>query len=136
MNLKICFALVGLALFTASGTAEARRAVLEDPQPVKFGCELAMKTVQKGLKEAFAGRKWTTKWVSNGRLVGKIIVRNKHTLVVEVKYNTRQFDINYKNSNNLKYRVKDGVQTIHPNANKWIMNVNNDATSILSSKCR
>ena len=126
---------LALTLLTISGAAEARRAVLHDPEPVKFGCQLPMKTVQKALKKAFVNRGWTAKWVGNGHLIGKIVVRNKHTLVVGVRYNTRQFDINYKNSNNLKYRVKNGTQTIHPNANKWMMNVDREATAILSSKC-
>ena len=128
-------ALVAAFMLAASATAEARSAVLQDPEPVIFGCQLPMKKVQNALKKAFINRGWTARWVGNGHLVGKIIVRNKHTLVVNVKYNTRQFDINYKNSKNLKYRVRDGVQTIHPNANKWMRNVQNDATALLSSLC-
>jgi len=126
--------IIAVAL-TTSNTAEARSTVLRDPQPVTFGCQLPMKTVQHALKKAFINRGWTIKWVGNGHLIGKIVVRNKHTLVVSVKYNTRRFDIDYKNSINLKYRVKDGVQIIHPNAVKWMQNVNKEATAILSSKC-
>ena len=117
------------------GVAEARSARLQDPPAVKFGCQLPMKTVQNKLKQVFIKRGWTVKWVGNGHLIGKIRVRNKHTLVVSVRYNTRQFDINYKNSDNLKYRVKNGVQYIHSNANKWMMNVSRDAQELLSSKC-
>ena len=127
--------LIAAVMLVTSSAAEARSAVLQDPPPVVFGCQLPMKTVQNKLKQAFVNRGWNAKWVGNGHLIGKIIVRNKHTLVVDVRYNTRQFDINFKNSDNLKYRVRDGVQYIHSNANKWMMNVNNDARKLLSSKC-
>ncbi|RTZ58495.1 MAG: hypothetical protein DSZ32_06850 [Gammaproteobacteria bacterium] len=122
-------------MISAPGAAQARSSVLTDPPPVKFGCQLPMKTVQNKLKQAFIKRGWTAKWVGNGRLVGRIKVRNKHTLVVSVKYNTRQFDIDFKNSDNLKYRVKDGVQYIHSNANKWMMNVSREAQKLLSAQC-
>ena len=65
----------------------------------------------------------------------QIIVRNKHTLAVEIKYTNKSFDINYKSSKNLNYSANDGKPRIHPNDNSWMQNINNDISSQLNYMC-
>lgn len=125
-------------VFAGVGVASiAQAAKLRDPGPSQWGCELSDDKLMQGITAGLIGRGWIIK--SNdgaGNLVAQVIVRGKHTLVVDIKYDSTSFDINYKDSDRLKYKEKsDGTATIHRNANSWMENIQNDITAQLSALC-
>ena len=124
-----------VVLFAAAGTT-VQAAELIDPPQSEWGCELSDAKVQQGITAGLIGRGWTV--TSNdkaGNMVAQVIVRGKHTLVVDVVYTNTSVDINYKSSDNLKYKNKNGVEHIHRNANSWMDNVKNDITAQLNALC-
>jgi hypothetical protein len=74
--------------------------------------------VEKAIMRAGAGLGWQMKTVKPGSMVGTLLLRT-HVAVVDINYNAKSYNINYKDSTDLKY---DG-QTIHPNYNGWIQNL-------------
>ena len=122
-----------LTLFGAS----AHAAKLVDPPSAEWGCELSNERVLQGITAGLIGRGWVlSSNDKNGNLVAQVIVRGKHTLVVDITYTTTSFDIDYKSSDNLKYKVKsDGVAYIHRNANSWMDNIQTDFSAQLLALC-
>jgi len=79
-------------------------------------------------------------WFVQGDAPGKMELRfnkgNKHELVVAVRYDANGYQIQYVSSVNLNYDNSTGIERIHPNANRWIANLNqgiNRATGQLAS---
>ena len=51
-----------------------------------------------------------------GPIVAEIVVRGRHTLVVDIEFDSMSFDISYKSSINLSYQVREGgTHIIHRN---------------------
>jgi len=69
---------------------------------------------------ASQGYPWTVSGESAGQLVLTTIVRHKHTVVVNVTFDTKTFSIHYGNSVNMNYKKKKYGEVIHPNYNVWI----------------
>jgi hypothetical protein len=67
-----------------------------------------------------ARRGWKMTMLEPGLIRGKIVVNNKHTVEVDITYNETDFSINYVNSINMNYTVRDGVANIHPKYNRWV----------------
>jgi len=132
-NLIKALFIFALTLFGAS----AHAAKLVDPPSAEWSCELSDERVLQGITAGLIGRGWViTSNDKNGNLVAQVIVRGKHTLVVDIAYTTTSFDINYKSSDNLKYKVKsDGVAYIHRNANSWMDNIQTDFIVQLQALC-
>ena len=128
--------LVGmLTIFGSVPTAHA--AILIDTPRAEWGCELSPEQVVQGITSALISRGWiVTDSNSDGNIVAQIIVRNKHTLVVDIAYDKKSYDIAYKSSINLNYKDNgDGTAVIHRNANKWISNIHQDIVKQLSALC-
>ena len=135
-SMKSCF--MALAFVGVIGSASvARSANLNDPAPSLWGCELSQEQVLQGITAGLIGRGWTV--IDNdgqGNLVAQVIVRAKHTLIVDIAYDDQSFDINYKDSDNLDYRIRrNGTPNIHRNANSWMNNIRGDITAQLSALC-
>jgi len=114
-------------------TVEARELV--DPAPVKLSCKLNQAKMKQGILAGLIGRGWSVVNSRPGRIVARIVVRGKHTLAVTINYSSSSYDIDYKSSDNLKYKMRNGVAYIHKNANSWIQNINNDVRSQLLVLC-
>ena len=57
-----------------------------------------------------------TAFVTPGPIVAEIVVRGRHTLVVDIEFDSMSFDISYKSSINLSYQVREGgTHIIHRN---------------------
>ena len=57
-------------------------------------------------------------------------------MFARIRRRTRSFDVNYKSSEGVNYRVlDDGRAEIHRNANRWISNVQKDISKELSGMC-
>jgi len=123
------------ALFAAVPAAQA--ATLTNPQRAEWGCELSNKSVVQGITAALIGRGWAlTQNDSKGNLVAQILVRGKHTLVIDIAYDKKSYDVTYKSSINLNYKDNgDGTAVIHGNANKWLANIHGDIARQLAAIC-
>ncbi len=129
--------LVVIGSLSVVNTANARWAVpLLNPGSISWGCDLSMSEVKKGINAGLLVRNWIPSNEQTGYTQGKIVVRGKHTLVVDINYTNSRFDIKYKSSNNLKHSIDSaGVEKIHPNANSWMENLKNAITTVLKGKC-
>jgi hypothetical protein len=118
-------------------SAHARSTELRDPDRTEFECTLSKDKALKAIKAGMRVRGWTYKKGSKpGQIVGRILVRGKHTLWVTINYDQKSFDIDYKDSDNLNYRVKDdGTRLLHPNALSWMENLRNDIRNAAFDMC-
>jgi hypothetical protein len=64
-----------------------------------------------------------------GLITGTYSPRGDFTAVVEVKYSTQKYSINYKDSQGLNY---DGTN-IHRNYNNWVLNLDRNIKTQLST---
>jgi hypothetical protein len=138
-NIRKPIGLLGAAI-TAIGFIPSAQATdpLIDPPRTEWGCELNNDKLIQGITAGLIGRGWiVTQNDGSGNLVAQVIVRGKHTLVVDIAYTPRSFDIAYKSSQNLDYKVtRSGSARIHDNANSWMLNIQNDIVAQLSALCR
>jgi hypothetical protein len=80
-----------------------------------------LEDVAQAIKRAGISRGWQMTDKGPGEIEGKIIVRAKHTAIVSITFDTKQFSIFYKDSSNLKY---NGTQ-IKSGYNGWVENLEN-----------
>ena len=80
----------------------------------------AMDAITEAILSSGARRGWKMTMLEPGLIRGKIVVNNKHTVEVDITYNETDFSINYVNSINMNYTVRDGVANIHPKYNRWV----------------
>lgn len=69
---------------------------------------------------ASQGYPWTASGDSAGKLVLTTIVRHKHTVVINVTFDTKTYSIHYDNSVNMNFKKKKYSEVIHPNYNVWV----------------
>ncbi|MEM6942338.1 MAG: hypothetical protein AAF416_04525 [Pseudomonadota bacterium] len=79
---------------------------------------------ERAIIRAGSNRGWTFSRLETGHLEGRILVRGKHTAVVDVFFDDETFSILYKDSSNLEYN--EAAATIHPNYNSWVRNLEQD----------
>ena len=79
----------------------------------------SLEDIQKAIVRAGASLGWNMSSVRPGLMTGTLHLR-KHVAVVEVRYDTKNYSILYKDSQNLGYNGS----TIHSNYNGWIQNLN------------
>lgn len=116
-------------LFTLFATpAMARQAVpiiQYDNIPIVSTQKLDTAQVLQAIKLGAASQHWVISNVENGALNATILVRQKHTVVVHIKYDTDKYSIHYQDSTNMKYeKSSDGQAIIHPFYNKWVAALN------------
>lgn len=64
-----------------------------------------------------------------------LVVRNKHTVKVDVTYDAQSIRFKYLGSANMNYELEDDVAESHPNYMKWMDNVRRDIEmSLLSAQ--
>lgn len=90
--------------------------------------QLNMAQIEKAIVEAGAGRGWVMSVVEPGQIIGTLNIRS-HQARVLITYDEKTYNIDYKDSVNLKY---DG-QKIHQNYNRWIQYLERDINVRLSS---
>jgi hypothetical protein len=88
---------------------------------------LTQDDVAKAIIRAGAGLGWQMAQVSPGLITGTLHLRT-HVAVVDVKYDTKTYNITYKDSTNLYYTGS----TIHRNYNGWVQNLDNGIRTQLS----
>lgn len=91
--------------------------VKDAPITTATGQEPAADAVQKAIIEAGAMKGWRMAIVEPGHILASIALR-EHTAAADITYDSKTYNINYKDSTNLGY---DGTkQVIHRNYNEWI----------------
>jgi hypothetical protein len=78
--------------------------------------------VTKAIQRAGTGLGWQMKEQTPGHIVGTLHLRT-HVAVVDITYTLDDYNINYKDSTNLKYDASNN--TIHKNYNGWVQNLTN-----------
>lgn len=100
------------------------------PITTATGKEVTLEQVTKAIVEAGAGLKWTMAVVKPGQIIGTLNLRS-HTAVVDITYNSKTYDITYKDSINLKYNAEKN--TIHKAYSGWVQNLDNAIKSRLTA---
>ena len=77
--------------------------------------------VEKSIIRAGTGLGWVMKKMNDGNIQGTLTLR-KHEATVAIKYNSREYSINYLESTNLDYNPE--TNSIHSNYNGWVQNLN------------
>lgn len=106
-------------LLIAVGVAACRTSPVYNVENAQFISEAqSLEQADKAIKAAGAGLGWQMKTTKPGHIVATLPIRS-HLAVVDITYDRTQYNIRYKDSNNLKY---DGTN-IHSNYNGWIQNL-------------
>lgn len=86
---------------------------------------MKLEDVRKLIMQGCVDAGWTPISLSTPVVEARIVVRGKHTAVVEIPYTQTHYSIQYKNSINLEHkRSNDGTHIIHPNYNNWVARLN------------
>jgi hypothetical protein len=96
--------------------------------PVVANKAVSMDDVQKAIVRAGVGLGWQMKPVEPGLIVGTLNLRT-HMAMVNIKYDTKTYNITYKDSSNLDYTGDN----IHKNYNGWIQNLDSGIRAQLSN---
>ena len=86
-----------------------------------------MDEVGKAIVRAGAALGWNMQQTNPGQILGTLHLRT-HMAAVDVTYDTKSFNIRYKDSSNLGY---DGTN-IHSNYNGWVQNLEKGIRTQLS----
>jgi len=99
---------------------------------------LQTEQVKQAITAAAVSKGWTVAAPEAGTILATLLVRNKHTVVVKIDYDTRQYSIHYHDSKNMKYQIIDVQKTIasfgadtslngqgeiHPFYNRWVQDL-------------
>lgn len=126
MNNKNLLAFASAIWFAAMPIAAQARAsvpvINHAAQPVmtSSGKQLTLAQMQQAITAAGAVAGWSITPQGDGKLTASLVVRGKHTIHVSVNYSAERYDLQYFDSVNMNYMLKDGVPVIHPNYNKWV----------------
>ena len=63
---------------------------------------------------------WLVSEVDSNTIEAATTVRGKHHVVVTIPYTSNHYEIKYKSSSNMNYKMKDGNPVIHPAYNEWV----------------
>lgn len=86
----------------------------------KSGKALSLDDIKKALIIAAVEtkRNWQTTDVSPGHSKATLVVRGKHTVVIDIMYSESKIAIKYSDSTNMKYNAES--REIHPGYNTWV----------------
>ena len=119
--------LLGLALVvltTATACTSVPIVNVEDQVIARSdGKTLTAEQVKRAIIRAGTQRRqpWSISEEKEGHLVGTLVVRGKHTAVVDILYSGTRLNIGYRDSNNLNFeKGKDGPGVIHRRYNEWV----------------
>lgn len=104
-------------------------AAIQTPQSNITHYKLSKEEVKQNIIDAATLRGWTVKTINDSTLQANILVRNKHSITVNIPYTTSSYSIEYVSSSNLD--AKSG--TIHPNYNKWVYLLSEDINRHLAA---
>jgi hypothetical protein len=77
--------------------------------------------VKQAIITAAGSKGWSIAYQADGKLLATLVVRSKHTIVVEIGSTADSYSLRYKDSTNMNFGERDGVPSIHPYYNKWVL---------------
>jgi len=112
-SLKLVFLTLAFFLLTAGRTAP-----IYNVEKADVPAKLKVETIKKSIIRAGLGLGWEMKADKPGHILGTLHLRS-HTAIIDVTYNTKNYNIKYKDSVNLDH----SGDVIHANYNNWIRNL-------------
>lgn len=95
-----------------------------DNGPLSSPSGTSLEQTTAAIRRAGTGLGWQMKSVAPGQILGVLYLRS-HVAKVDITFDTKTFNIQYKDSVDLDYKTEDGANTIHSNYNGWIQNLEN-----------
>ncbi len=91
---------------------------------------LTSRDVEAALLKCSGKRGWKLQKASPGMMVGRIIVRGKHYVEVDIVYNSKAMSVTYKDSRNMRYNAKQ--ETSHNRYKGWVTTMSNEVALCLT----
>jgi hypothetical protein len=76
--------------------------------------------VHDALIRAAGIRGWVIDDIEPGHAIGRIVVRGKHHVTIDITYSSETMSMTYVDSSNMDYEVRADGRYIHVHYNKWI----------------
>ena len=118
--------LSGMLLIMQSGCHARVPIVNIEDQTIarKDGKALTVEQVKRAIITAGSADKkliWDINEEKEGHFVAKLVVRGRHTVVVDIFYGATRLSIKYRDSISLNHeKDEEGRDLIHPNYNRWV----------------
>ena len=117
---------LSFALIATLAIAGCRASVpIDEPVKASYGtnayaesAKLTLSDYEKAIVRAGTYRRWVAKQIAPGQLEFTNTIRDKHTVVLDIVFDTETFSIKRKSTTNLRWNPT--TKTIHPNYNFWI----------------
>ena len=122
ISLCLALSLPGSVVLAASPVILENPPALFFAAPNKLNAEQIEKIVLEGLNRSNSpDQVWSVEAKQAGMVNAKLVVRNKHTAFVDIKYDPVKILISYRNSDKLDYeKIQGKFAVIHPNYLKWV----------------
>jgi hypothetical protein len=129
--------LLWLSLLVPSEGLARATVPMQSPQHANFvvaaNAAPDLEKVREAVGFAAKLRGWQVTAEQPGQATLHTLIRNKHDIVVNVRYDASGVSIEYVSSANLKYEMENGVAYIHPNYNRWVNILLQDIVARVSS---
>ena len=111
---------------------DPRRMIVPAPVSVPAGKSLA--EVKEAINRSLAGRRWTGTEIAPNVIEGTFDRKGsgRVVLVIDLKYDTSQVVLIYKESKGLRHEVVNGEPMLHSRANGWMKNLASDISRFLA----
>lgn len=114
-----------LSLGLGVGTVHARTPVPivnyeNNPVATNSGKPMTADKVKQAILAAASSKQWSIAYQPNGKMQATLVMKGKHTIVVEVAYTAENYSLTYLSSDNMKYGEVEGVPVIHPYYDRWV----------------
>lgn len=124
MNRKILLAtFAATAFLVGCGRATVPVVNYNDVSFTTVSKKTTLAQVKKAILTATEAKGWIVTDKGPGKMDATLSVRGKHTVIVLITYSTSTFSINYVDSADMKYEIKNGEPSIHPYYNEWVKNL-------------
>jgi len=106
------------------------------PVATASGKPIQAEQVKKAIQDAALKKGWTLASEAGDKLLATLVVRNKHTIMVEIVYSADKYSITYRDSVNMNYHKEGHYDSrlpsarnaataaqgpvIHPAYNTWV----------------
>ena len=129
MKRAICLSLLAFLIISFSGCAYKAQP-LYNPAPVPIPKTFSKSETPSKIRAALFRRGWNIDREAPGEIFASIS-RSRHTARIKISYDNKNARVEYLDSENLNYSVKDGEQRIHSRYNIWLRNVEHDLRQAL-----
>lgn len=121
--MKLHFAAMALFLglgFTSHAVAGGRAPLIEPARVELSASNTDAELVKAAIIKAANARTWKVVDEKPGQLTLQLVVRNKHTVVINAAYDARGYQFSYVSSINMDYSPKRKKPYIHSSYNRWL----------------